>query len=380
MRVAILSNTFPPDGRGGAERIAALQADALVARGHEVQVWAAQSSETMESDREDVHRFASSVWQLESMKLFHRFLFHLMDLQAHSHVVGSILTWKPDVIISHNLTGCGFQTPSNIQRHGVRWIHVLHDVQLYEPSGQVRADRGERLYERIWRGWWGALRHSVFGKPDVLVSPSAWLLREHQRHHFTGVRNEVLPNPAEIDSLATSRAFHRPGTMAFVGRLSKEKGIGIFAEACRHLLHNGSVNRVIVAGDGPCRKELPVEPEIDVRGTVSSEEARAIIAEADLLIAPSRLAENQPTIILEAMAMGTPVIASDTEGARELLEGTDAPLIPWSGNATKVFVETATALIFDPKKMHAISHAMVERARARHDVSAYGEKLEGLMR
>lgn len=380
MRIAILSNAFPPDGRGGAERIAVLQADALVARGHDVQVWAPRSAEVKESDREDVHRFSSSFYRLNNMGWIRRLLFHFFDLQAHSHVVGTILTWKPDAIISHNVMGCGFQTPSHVQRHGIRWIHVLHDVQLYEPSGCVRSDRGERFYERISRTCLSVIRRGLFGKPDVLVSPSAWLLREHERYGFTGMQNEILPNPVEINPLATSRAFHRPATIAFVGRLSKEKGIGIFAEVCRRLLREGIANRIVVAGDGPARKELPVEPEIDVRGSVSLEEARAVIAEADLLVAPSRLAENQPTVILEAMAEGTPVITSDTEGARELLDGTDAPLIPWSRATTKTFVETATSLIFDAKKLHAISHAMVERAQARHDVTTYGEKLEALMK
>jgi glycosyltransferase involved in cell wall biosynthesis len=157
MRIAILSNAFPPDGRGGAERIAALQADVLFERGHEVAVWAPGEkveSSTCGSNNSDackildssIHRFPSLFTNLDSLNAFRRCSFHISDRGVNHHVAHEIYLWKPDVIMTHNLTGCGFGTASYLQSRGIRWIHTLHDVQLFEPSGQKRADRKSHFY------------------------------------------------------------------------------------------------------------------------------------------------------------------------------------------------------------------------------------------
>jgi glycosyltransferase involved in cell wall biosynthesis len=383
MRIAILSNAFPPDGRGGAERITALQADVLFERQNEISVWAPESdasrSEEGDSRSDSVHRFSSSFSKLNSMNPFQRLAFHLADRGVNHRVAREILTWKPDVLMTHNVSGCGMGTASYIQARGICWIHTVHDVQLFEPSGKIRSDRNSNIAELCWRACWAALRRLFFGVPNVLVSPSAWLLHMHERYGFRGKKMVILPNPIDVAAEELGHAMHQPSTLAFVGRLSMDKGVDIFADVCRHLIRQGLVNRVLIAGDGPDRHVLPTDPMIDLRGAVSFEEAHAIIAEADLLIAPSRLAENQPTVILEAMAEGTPVIASDTLGARELLTGTNAPLIPWSGDVAETFTKTAISLLSDSKRWHAISHAMHERARVRHDAELYAENLMRLI-
>lgn len=386
MRIAILSNAFPPDGKGGAERIAALQADVLYERGHEIAVWAPESdasrseqSEQSEESSDSIHRFSSSFGKLSSLSIFRRFAFHFSDRGVNHHVAKEILKWKPDVLMTHNLTGCGLGTATHIQARGTCWIHTLHDVQLFEPSGKMRGDRAQYFFEYAWRCCWAMLRRFSFGVPNVLVSPSGWLLHMHEHYGFKGKKMIILPNPVDVNVDNLSHTLHQPSTLVYVGRLSKDKGIDIFADVCRHLIRNGAVNRVLIAGDGPDRSLLTVDGAIDVRGAVSNEEAHSMIAEADLLIAPSRLAENQPTVILEAMSEGTPVIASDTAGARELLAGTNASLIPWKGDVFDAFIKEAIALLADSKRWHEISHAMYDRAVQRHDAEKYGDQLVELV-
>lgn len=391
MRIAILSNSFPPDGRGGAEMIAALQADVLFERGNEVAVWAPgsrnehatreemraqeQTQEEAFDPEEFIHRFPSAFIKLGSMSIFKRLAFHMADRGANRHVAREILKWKPDVLMTHNVTGCGVGTASYVQSHGICWIHTLHDVQLFEPSGKMRSDRTTNLFEYVWRIFWGLLRRASFGVPNVLVSPSGWLLHMHEHYGFKGKKMAILPNPIDVSANDLGHTLHQPSTIAFVGRLSKDKGIDVFGDVCRHLIRHQIVNRVLVAGDGPDRGFLPVDGAIDVRGAVSNEEAHSMIAEADLLIAPSRLAENQPTVILEAMSEGTPVITSDTAGARELLAGTDAVLIPWKGDVNEAFIKEATSLLADSKRWHAISNMMHARAVERHDAEKYADQL-----
>jgi glycosyltransferase involved in cell wall biosynthesis len=204
-------------------------------------------------------------------------------------------------------------------------------------------------------------------------------LHAHEHYGFRGKKMTILPNPVDIPSSDLQHALHYPSTLTYIGRLSLDKGVDIFADVCRHLIRKGDVNRVLVAGDGPERGALPVDTMLNWRGQTSFEEAHAMIAESDLLIAPSRLAENQPTVILEAMAEGTPVVASDTAGARELLAGTGAPLIPWTEDVADVFTKEAISILNDTRRWHAISRAMYDRARERHDAEKYGDQLVALM-
>src|SRR5512133_3732915 len=105
MRIAILSNTFPPDGKGGAEIIAALQADVLFERGHEVAVWSpgerGEASEVQSLDSElnqegVIHRFSSGFTKLNSLNIFRRLAFHIADRGVNHYVAHQIYLWKPD--------------------------------------------------------------------------------------------------------------------------------------------------------------------------------------------------------------------------------------------------------------------------------------------
>ncbi|MDP3793692.1 MAG: glycosyltransferase, partial [Candidatus Uhrbacteria bacterium] len=174
MRIAVLTNDDPQHARGGAGRIAGLQIEMLRTAGHEVRVWCPK-----------ILWLEESKWR----RLYH----HLKDLCARSNIVAEIRDWKPDVLVTHNLTGCGFGSPSAIQSREVRWIHVLHDVQLFEPSGKVY----DAMRITFWQRLWSCLRRRYFGTPNLVLSPTQWLMIEHQRRgFFLHTQTEVLPNPA----------------------------------------------------------------------------------------------------------------------------------------------------------------------------------------
>ncbi|HWQ99264.1 MAG TPA: glycosyltransferase, partial [Candidatus Methylomirabilis sp.] len=341
MRIAILTNAFPPDGRGGAERIAYMQADGFGVFGHEVRVYApttadAWSSETLHGV--EIERFPSKFGRLSEMSASRRLAYHLFsDRKPRRDVAERINAWKPDVLLTHNLTGCGIGTARSVQSNGVRWIHTLHDIQLTDPSGQETVAPSKTAQARVWRAFWSAWRRRTFGVPDVVVSPTRWLLDWHFLHGIPGrgarraPRNAearssgrtpcaptgiIIPNPV-IMSAPRDRLLRRPAMIAYVGRLSADKGFDEFLDALKRL-DATVVSRAVVVGDGPMASVARdmADHRLELRGVLSPEDARRAIADADLLIAPSRILENQQTIIVEAMAEGTPVVASDTGGTK----------------------------------------------------------------
>jgi len=392
MRIAILTNAYPPDGRGGAERIAWLQATGLASRGHEVRVWApgqkvvkSLSREVVKSHGEadatiQVSRFRSKFHRLEDMNALSRLFFHLItDIRPRTDVVLEILEWKPDVVISHNLTGCGIGTPSYIQNKGIPWIHILHDIQLTEPSGQLMAIDVRKPLKRVWRAFWARYRASLFfGRPDVLASPTEWLLTWHGNYGFTGKKNVVLPNPIDIGE-GHDRKVMKPGSVLYVGRLSFDKGFAAFLEAIR-LLPSEFVRGIVIIGNGPMEDDAKIlrDDRVECCGWREPEEVRTAIRNADILVAPSLILENQQTIILEAMAEGTPVIATDAGGTRETLENTKCPVIPVTSNIPREIANSVRRLMDDKKAWRRASTAMRERAE-RHGKGRYLDRVEELI-
>jgi glycosyltransferase involved in cell wall biosynthesis len=176
MRIAIIANSFPPK-TGGAARIAGLQVDMLRATGHEVRVW------------------SPTITWFEKPAIA-RLAHHLLDLFSDSVLQREVIGWNPDLLLTHNMTGCGFGTAAAIRSRGYVWAHFLHDVQLFEPSGRLTTER-----VTTWQRYWSFLRRLAFGAPDLVISPTRWLADEHKRRgFFFDSTIEILPNPSPAAS------------------------------------------------------------------------------------------------------------------------------------------------------------------------------------
>jgi glycosyltransferase involved in cell wall biosynthesis len=140
------------------------------------------------------------------------------------------------------------------------------------------------------------------------------------------VRNGVpVPEP---DALSAARHRTRAALgigrddvwAAFVGRLTHEKGLDVLLRA---LGPGAGIDGLLVVGDGPERPALEAAASdcaLPVRFCGYHEDVSPFLAAADLFVQPSR-SEGLPFSLLEAMAHGLPVIASDVGGIRGALDG-----------------------------------------------------------
>lgn len=361
MRIAILTNTTA--SHSGAGRIAHMYAHLLESRGHVVRFWTARRE----------------FEQLAQMSSVSRLVFHLNDLAVREETVKEILAWKPDALFSHNLTGCGFGTPASIRAHGIRWVHVLHDVQLIEPSGQIRVGAIHESLARIfikslWRKTWSACRHAAMGEPDAVVSPTAWLLKFHQHYGwFRTIKTAVIPNPVRPHPQPFS--FTKRGkAFLFVGRVDKDKGIFVLLDAWKQLAMPDA--RLIVIGDGSSLDALRLQsiPRIEFRGIQSSEDVRRAMEESVVVVVPSIILENQPTVILEALAAGCDIIASDVGGIAETLDGIGTLVPPRDSQA---FAQAMLKTADDARD--SMNDARRKTILARHDPEVCVERLLELL-
>src|SRR5215216_563322 len=119
----------------------------------------------------------------------------------------------------------------------------------------------------------------------------------------------------------------------FVGRLAPQKGVGTLVAAAGLLKHPSA--QVILVGDGPERKALQREAKrigvgdrVRFEGFVAHERLPAVLAHAYLLVLPS-IYEELGTVLLEAMQVGLPIVASKTGGIPDVIEdGVNGMLVP----------------------------------------------------
>ena len=114
-----------------------------------------------------------------------------------------------------------------------------------------------------------------------------------------------------------------------VGALEKYKGFDYLLRATRELINRGIDIKVELVGDGQEReslealaRELALTDSVRFRGWLPPNEVKDTMRQTTLLVHPSiGLGDAVPTVIKEAMALGTPVVASSVAGIPELLDG-----------------------------------------------------------
>jgi glycosyltransferase involved in cell wall biosynthesis len=126
---------------------------------------------------------------------------------------------------------------------------------------------------------------------------------------------------------------HESPVVGFVGTLNRSKGLDVLLSAAELLAAQRRPVRFAVAGDGPLRKELEeaaisAELRIALLGRLPTADVPCFLAAIDVLAVPS-YDEGLPRVVLEAMAMRVPVVASDVGGIPDAIEHeTNGLLVP----------------------------------------------------
>ena len=181
------------------------------------------------------------------------------------------------------------------------------------------------------------------------------------KHAVPAGRVDVIPNPAVLDGGAgfdASRVINELGlrghiVLAALGRLENQKGFDILLEALPLLAKSRpelfEKIKCVIAGSGSLEADLrrraaPLGDKVVFTGFRS--DVRDFLAAADVFVLPSR-AEGQPLALLEAMAIGKPVLAADLPGVTEIgTDGTNGALFK-SGDPAAL-AERLAALLSDP--------------------------------
>jgi len=201
---------------------------------------------------------------------------------------------------------------------------------------------------------------------DQFLAPSVFVRNKFVEHDWDAKKFEVLPHFQEVLTLPDPNGY-RDGPVLYFGRLSAEKGVSDLVYAMRE---NPGL-RLIVAGDGPKRKELERLSSllgldnVEFVGHVNAKERDALIARSRFTIMPSHAYETLGKTILESYALGRAVVASDRGSRRELVRDGQTGLLYSCGDIDQL-AKRIRELASDPERAKRMGLAGREFVARQH--------------
>ncbi len=192
-----------------------------------------------------------------------------------------------------------------------------------------------------------------------------------------------------VDRSYLAVPLERPATaprLVCVGRLCEQKGQLLLVQAARLLADDGINFELVLAGDGPLRAEIEnaindrgLAGRVRITGWLSGEQVKNEIQHARALVLPS-FAEGLPVVIMEALALGRPVLSTYVAGIPELVIPGDNGLLVPAGNVEMLAGAMKTILQISPTDLVAMGTRGRQRVVESHDCLKEAEKLARLFR
>ena len=279
-----------------------------------------------------------------------------MDWRVVRDVHRVLRDWNPTIVQSHGYKATAVMYALRTVRVRHPWIGFFH--------GSTTSDMKDRVYD--WIG------QRLLGAADQIVVMSQRQARALRRHgsRVRIIHNAVLAEPRQNggDGRRVAEelgALPRP-LIGVVSRLSSEKGVDVFLDACALLLQKGFAGSAVIAGDGPERARL--EERCGRQGLGSTvrflghvDDVTAVYQRLDLFVLPSQT-ESFGLAALEAMACGSPVVASRAGGLPEVVDdGVNGILEPVG--SVEAMGRRAVELLRDPVRHAAMCQAAVAKAQ-----------------
>lgn len=388
MRILVVSNFYPARAIGGAELVAHRHALEMKRRGHDVRVFAGRVPKSNQSGGEldmelvdGLDVYLLSIRSLEPDRAFHW-------AAAGRRLRAVLHDFRPEVVHFHNLAGLGANLILEVKRFGAKTVCTVHDHwgfcmknTLYRDGGYVCKDfeechfcvpnvsdeNGKALPTRLCRDY--VMR--CLSEVDALVFPSRYLERAYAEAGFDTRGAYVQSNGVEIEKFEASPSSGTgPLHFAFIGYLGVHKGVDLLLDLVERLLAEPSLAgrwRLSIVGDGALRTRIarlvegaPHRDYVSFLGKLVASEVPAFLASSDVVLLPSVWPENEPVVMLEAIAAGRAQLASRIGGHPELVVDGKSGLLFESGDLNDL-VTKAVAYIESPAL--ARQHGDFNRAR-----------------
>ncbi len=374
----VLVNNFPGPGLGGGEVLILKLARGLAAAGADVSAVVVPGSAFGAELRSagntvvEVAMAPSSMWR--TLKAIagqvdarhdHGHDDHGHDDHGHDDGHGHGAASQPCAVM-----GTGYWTNMLVRR--TAHVHAARVVNFVGVMPGASIDDGGSRTARAVRAF---VDKATASRVDAHVAVSHSIAAALVEQGAEATRVHTIPNGVDIDALRAAAAEDMSsipsGTplVACVARLEPVKGVEYLVRAAVDMPDV----TVAIAGAGPLgqslrdvARELGVADRVTLLGRVSSVEP--LLAAADVVVLPS-LSEGMPTVALEAMALGRPLVATRVGGTPEVVEDGVTGLLVEPADPAAI-AAAVQRLVDDPALAKQIGDAGAERVRAHFSVDA----------
>ena len=339
MKVLIVHNRYQQ--RGGEDAVVDAEAALLADHGIEV--------ERLDADNDAIHGLWSkiqvSVRQLTGAR------------EMRQRMDRAIERFRPDVVHVHNW----FPTISasifrQCKAAGIPVVHTIHNYRLLcvgatlFREGRVCEDcigtafRTPGIVHKCYRdsrigsaaGTAGMVAHWAGGTWQHSVDRFIALTEFSRRKLIEGgLPEEKITVKANFVEPAPEPGPGDGGYLLYVGRLTEEKGVRVLLDCWKYAR---GLAPLWIAGDGPLREEVQnaAAASSNVRwlGMKTSEEVVSLMKHAKATLCPSLWYEGMPRVVIESLAVGTPVVASNIGGYPEMIVDGESGALFASGDAS----------------------------------------------
>jgi glycosyltransferase involved in cell wall biosynthesis len=356
---------------GGAEKSVRILAEGLRARGHEVRVLATDhafdearpriADELIPAVRGGAaRRLLGYFWNRRAYRETRRLIGEFQPDCVHLHTIGE---FSPSVLAATR------SLPRVVTVHGPEdWtVELLRWNLASAPRGGALSapDRLRYLYLRFLQrpGYLLWLR-----RVERILAPSEYFAAAVRRDAGK-VPVRVLPNGIEPLAPLGDTGPGDPWHVLYAGRLTRVKGVHVLIDAVERLHRRGLKVRLSIVGDGEERADLQTaagalveQGAVDFLGWRDHGFVSRLMAEAAVVVIPSLWPENFPTVALEALQVGRPLLVSRVGGLPELVGPDNGALVP-PGDAAAL-ERALERLLGDADEQARLGAGSMARARA----------------
>ena len=182
------------------------------------------------------------------------------------------------------------------------------------------------------------LKSRMIDRAGAFIAVSDYIRQKMLNNGYPDDKIVVHRNGINLETFSSIEQRQREPVVLFIGRFVEKKGIPFLLRAAAALQSRGTGFRLVLIGGGPMEEELKAQAEAtgipcEFIGFVDGAKVREWLARASTLAVPSVVASNGdseglPTVLLEAQAMKTPVVATRHSGIPEgMVEGVTGELV-----------------------------------------------------
>ena len=339
---------------GGSERVFFQERNCLINQGHSVIDFSMNDARNFSSPFSSYfvpnidYKNAKGIWRKikQAISFIH-------SPVAVRNIERLLRQENPEIAHLHNIYHQ--LTPSIIpilKKHGVKVVLTLHDYKLVCPSYLALKDEkicsvceGKYFWKPITTNCQKSISQGLllileayyhkwkrsYEFVDLFIAPSQFIAKIISQR-IPENKIKVLRNGINLNEFKPSDRDEGYGL--YFGRISKEKGIETLLKAHKNL---ANIMPLSVVGTGPIAEKLIKKyPQAEFLGYKTGEELNDIISKSAFVVVPSEWYENCSMVVLEAMALGKPIIGSKIGGIPEQIEDGTTGLLFEMGNVKEL--------------------------------------------